>query len=128
MLYQSLADKHVVNQLSVPLLRQFLWQFVLVVSTYQRVNHHLEYVVKVLGKQEILSLPVDGNLILPVEEGIAQVPYPESLVGEIFIFYLLQSAASEVLTNVSAFYLIVANQLIINVHVKREPMFLLYII
>ena len=120
LLDKPLPDKHVVNQLAVSLFRQFFWQVLLVITTYQSVNHDFKNVLEIFCQQIVLRLPVHRNLIFPVKESIAQIPYPKSLVREILILDLFQSSAPQIPVNIGVLQLLTADKRILDIDFKRE--------
>ena len=90
---QTLSYKHVIHQFTVSLLREFFRQILFVITAYQSVNHDFKDVLEIFRQQIVLRLPVHRNLILPVKECIAQIPYLKRLVREILVLDLFQSSA-----------------------------------
>ena len=102
--------------------RQFFWQILLVITTYQSVNHDFKNVLEIFCQQIVLRLPVHRNLILPVKESVTQIPYPKSLVREILILDLFQSSTSKIPAYIGLLQLLAADKRILDIDFKRETM------
>ena len=119
---QALPYKHVIHQFAVSLLRQFFRQILLVITAYQSVNHDFKDVLEIFRQQIVFRLPVHRNLIFPVKESIAQIPYSESLVREILVLDLFQSSASKIPVNIRLLQLVTIDKRILDIDFKRETM------
>ena len=84
----------------------------------QFVNDGLEHNVEVLHQQIVLLSHIDGYVLSPIEERIAEIPELNGLIREILVFYLLQPNLSE--TVQIALELSSRNQLIVAVYLHWE--------
>ena len=89
-LYQSRPGVEVVDQLAVFLLLEVGRQVLFAVA-YQLVDDGFEYHIEVLHQQVFLQLGAGGDLRAVGEEGIAEVPQLQHLVGEVFVLDLPQA-------------------------------------
>ena len=84
--------------------------------------------LEVSCQQVVVLRHFHRNLVFAVEEGIAQLPYPQGLVGKILILNLTQSTSAEVLGDVFVFDYFSRDKVVVDVEGKREPMNLLYVV